>query len=136
MSQSRLIAKLRGQDWFRNLTAWLEDQGIGWRVENAHSRGHPWMHLDVPGVGPVSCVIPCTPRRNGATTEIAIARARWAIARARAGLDPQFEFVGGSIWTPERIACLSRGVNPLAGIGGAIQHSGTREVGTRQPTAR
>lgn len=115
MSRCRLIAKLRGQAWFRDLTGWLDSEGIGWRVQPPTRTGHPMILLTIPGVeGEHPCTIPCTPRTGGPVADIALLRARQVIAKARAGHAPDPAPEVTSAWTPERIACLVRGINPLA----------------------
>ena len=124
MSKLRLVAKLRTQEWFKATVAWLDQQGIAWAVVQNNRAGHPQMTLTLPNGRSVVKTIPCTPRQNGGMERNQLAQVRRAVEALQNGEDPPAEVT--SAWTPERIACLTRGVNPR-----------TQPVGgTRGPEAR
>lgn len=115
MSRYRLIAKLRSQQWFGDLTAWLDGQGIRWEVARDNRCGHPSLRLTLQDGRQIKQVIPCTPRQSHAPSQ-QITRMRKTIRAAQMGVEPDGKHPddAASGWTPERIACLTRGVDPLA----------------------
>lgn len=115
MSRYRLIAKLRSQQWFADLTAWLDGQGIRWEVARDNRCGHPSLRLTLQDGRQIKQVIPCTPRQGQAPSQ-QIMRMRRTIRAAQIGIEPDDQQPDGAAsgWTPERIACLTRGVDPLA----------------------
>lgn len=112
MSRYRLIAKLRSQQWFADLTAWLDGQGIRWEVARDNRCGHPSLRLTLQDGRQIKQVIPCTPRQAHATAQ-QLARLRRTICGSGKENPGMPATCAGYAWTPERIACLTRGVNPL-----------------------
>ena len=129
MSRDRLIAKLRSQPWFRAVRRQLALSGAKGEVIAPTGKGHPQMRITLATGAEVTQGIPCTPRQAFAPEQQA-ARVRRTIEAASAGdtgglLPPPVR----SAWTPARYACLTRGVNPLAGMQ-------PPRAGTRHPAGR
>lgn len=114
MSRSRILSKLRPQPSFEAMTRWLDAEGINWQLvpPTGHSGGHPSLALVLPCGTRASYKIGCTPAQRRPLGED-LGGLRRCIREATMPRVPEPR--RKSAWTPERIACLTRGVNPLAG---------------------
>lgn len=111
MTRPRILAKLRPQHWFATATRELDDYGIRWHVEPPPRSGHPILCIERPDGTTASLTIPCTPRQRSNVASANIDR----IVKAGIGQAAPPSCRPVIAWTPERIALLTRGVNPNAG---------------------
>lgn len=65
MSRYRIVAKLRTNDDYKAVTAWLENACLAYRAVGAIGKGHPTLRITLPCGKEVSHAITCTPSGGG-----------------------------------------------------------------------
>lgn len=115
MSRSRITAKLRSQAWFAAIIAYLDAERVKWSV--IAGTNHPKLTISVDGIGSRTFSIPCTPRPNSPGVAMYLTRTKAELALLRSGVTGISTEPGEprnvSGWAPERIALLTRGVDPM-----------------------